>query len=306
MNGNIKKIVSAGLLLWALSMFALPAWGKDHPGPIPVFVSIDPQVYFLERIGGPRVHVEVLIGKGHSPHTYEPSPLQTAKLAQARAFFGIGAPAEKGLLKKIRKTHRNLLLVNTQKGVTYRTLDGHDHDHPGEQVHHGTANHRTPDPHIWMSPRLVQIQARNIADALSRLDPVHAGQYAANLRAFEADLTRIDARIARLLAPMKGRKIYVFHPAFGYFTDAYGLVQVPIEMEGKEPSARQLAGLIDRAKQDKVKIVFVQPQFSAKSAEAIAKAIGGTVVPIDPLARDYLANLERIAAAIERGGVGKK
>ncbi len=95
--------------------------------------------------------------------------------------------------------------------------------------------------------------------------------------------------------------MYVFHPAFGYFADAYGLIQVPIEIEGKEPGARQLSKLIDRAKKDRVKVIFVQPQFSARSAEAVAKAIGGVVVPIDDLGRDYLANLESIAAAIERG-----
>ena len=303
-NHPLKSVLVVCLLMSILSVLSSPVWGQDQAGRIPVFVSIDPQVYFLERVGGTHVTVEVLIGKGHSPHTYEPTPQQTAKLAQARAFFGIGVPAEQGLLKKIKKTHRNLLMVNTQKGVPYRTIEGHDH--PGEEAHHKAVNRKTPDPHIWMNPRLVKVQARNIRDALTRLDPGHARDYAANLRTFEADLDRIDARIARILAPMKGRKIYVFHPSFGYFTDAYGLVQVPIEMEGKEPSARQVAGLIERAKQDGVKVIFVQPQFSRKSAEAIAKAIGGTVVPIDPLARDYLANLEYIAVTIERGGTGKR
>jgi len=292
------------LMLPAMAGFVSPVWGK---APIPVFVSIVPQAYFLERIGGAHVDVAVLIGKGHSPHTYEPTPKETASLARARIYFGIGVPAEKGLLRKIKKTHPNLLFVDTQKGIAYRTLEGNDHDHPaGHGPNRKIADHKTPDPHIWMSPRFVKIQARNIADALSRFDPVHTREYAANLHAFERDLDRMDARIARLLAPMKGQKIYVFHPAFGYFTDAYGLVQIPIEMEGKEPSARQLAGLIDRAKREGVRVMFVQPQYSPKSAEAIAKAIGGVVVPIDPLARDYLANLERIAALMERGGADKR
>lgn len=300
----LKYVFLLCLLMSMLSISSSPVWAKEQAGRIPVIVSIEPQAYFLERIGGSHVTIEVMIGKGHSPHTYEPTPQQTAKLAQARAFFAIGVPAELGLLKKIKKTHRNLMIVNTQKGVPYRILEAHDHH--GEEARHETADGKTPDPHIWMNPRFVKIQARNIRDALTRLDPGHAKDFAANLRAFEADLDRIDARISGLLAPMKGWKVYVFHPAFGYFTDAYGLIQVPIEIEGKEPSARQLSGLIARAQSERVKVIFVQPQFSRKSAETIAKAIGGTVVAIDPLARDYLANLEYMAVTIKQGVTGKR
>lgn len=152
-----------------------------------------------------------------------------------------------------------------------------------------------------MSPRLVKIQARAICEALARLDPAGKAHFEANLKAYSAELDRLDARLAARLAPLKGRKMYVFHPAFGYFADAYGLLQVPIETEGKEPGPRQLARLVDQAKRDQVKVMFVQPQFSTKSARAVAASLGGAVVPIDPLARDYLANLERLAAAVEQG-----
>ncbi|MFA5182187.1 MAG: zinc ABC transporter substrate-binding protein [Syntrophales bacterium] len=300
------------VILVIMLVFSQPVWGQGEKDKIPIFVSILPQAYFLERIGGSHVDIEVLIGAGQSPHSYEPTPKQMAKLATARAFFSIGAPVEKGVLRKIRQSHKQLLIVETQQGITYRYLAGHDHEHGDSHgKDHKTegrvtyapakAGPKTPDPHIWMAPKLVKIQARNICNALSRLDAVHKQEYAANLRSFEADLDRTDARISNALAPLKGRKMYVFHPAFGYFADAYGLTQVPIEIEGKEPGARQLAKLIDRAKKDGVKVMFVQPQFSAKSAEAVSRAIGGVVVPIDPLARDYLANLDRIAAAVERG-----
>jgi len=285
-----------------MAVFYQPAWGQGEKAKIPVFVSILPQAYFLERIGGSHVDVEVLIGAGQSPHSYEPTPKQMAKLATARAFFSIGVPVEKGILRKIRQSHKQLVIVATQQGITYRYLAGHDHEH-GE-AHgkgHKSEGKKEPDPHIWMAPKLVKIQARNIYEALIRLDPAHKQEYASNLQVFEADLDRVDARIFRSLAPLKGRKMYVFHPAFGYFADAYGLIQVPIEIEGKEPGARQLSKLIDRAKKDRVKVIFVQPQFSARSAEVVAKAIGGVVVPIDNLDRDYLASLDRIASAVERG-----
>ncbi|HAJ27655.1 MAG TPA: ABC transporter substrate-binding protein [Syntrophus sp. (in: bacteria)] len=290
------------MVLVSLLAFTQLAWGQGEKAKIPVFVSILPQAYFLERIGGSHIDVEVLIGAGQSPHSYEPTPKQMAKLATAKAFFSIGVPVEKGVLRKIRQSHKQLVIVEIQQGITYRYLAGHDHEHgAAHEKDHKSEGKKEPDPHIWMAPKLVKIQARNIYEALSRLDPAHKQEYAANLRAFDADLDRVDARISRALAPFKGRKMYVFHPSFGYFTDAYGLIQVPIEIEGKEPGARQLAKLIDRAKKDRVKVMFVQPQFSARSAEAMAKAIGGAVVPIDPLARDYLANLDRIAAAVERG-----
>jgi len=298
MNKNLVFL----MIIVPMLVFSPPVWGQGEKTKIPVFVSILPQAYFLERIGGSHVDVEVLIGAGQSPHSYEPTPKQMAKLATAKAFFSIGVPVEKGVLRKIRQSHKQLVIVETQQGITYRYLAGHDHEH-GEAhgKDHKPEGKKDPDPHIWMAPRLVKIQARNIYEALNRLDPAHKQEYAANMRAFDADLDRVDARISRALAPFKGRKMYVFHPSFGYFTDAYGLIQVPIEIEGKEPGARQLAKLIDRAKKDRVKVMFVQPQFSARSAEAVAKAIGGVVVPIDPLARDYLANLDSIAAAVERG-----
>jgi zinc transport system substrate-binding protein len=263
---------------------------------LPVFVSILPQAGFVERIGGGAVAVEVLVGDGQSPHTFEPSPQQMARLSRARAYFAIGIPVEEGVLRKIRPTHPDLLVVATHQGVPLRyAQDGHHGDHRND------SGGRSPDPHIWLSPRLVKIQARHIRDALARLDPGRRSFYTANLQAFEAELDRLDARIASALAPVRGRKMYVFHPAFGYFADAYGLTQVPIEIEGKEPGPRKLAQLIRSARRDGVKVLFVQPQFSSKSAAALAKAVGGVVVAMDPLARDYVSNMERLAAAVEEG-----
>jgi zinc transport system substrate-binding protein len=155
------------------------------------------------------------------------------------------------------------------------------------------------DPHIWLDPKLVKIQAATIRKALSDIDPAHAAVFEKNLQAFQVDLDRIDARIAAILAPLKGSKVYVFHPAFGYFCGSYGLTQVAVEIEGKEPGPRQLTELIEKARADGVKVIFVQPQFAEKGAEAIAREIGAGVVPINPLPRDYLKGLEDMAAVIK-------
>jgi len=249
-------------------------------------VSIPPQAYFLERLGGDHVAVEVLVAPGQSPATYEPAPSQMVALDEADVYFRIGVPFETALLRKLAASLPHLNVVDTRRGIALR---------PIEDAHHGGG----PDPHIWLDPRADKTQARTMRDELVRLDPDHAADYDRNLAALDADLDRVDREIARTLAPLKGREILVFHPAYGYFADAYGLKQTAIEMEGKEPSAAHLAAVVERAKETGVKVIFVQPQFSTAAAEAIAKEIGGAVVPMDPMARDVLGNLEAMAETIK-------
>jgi len=279
-------------------------WSCDATGPDPAagrlraFVSILPQASFVERVGGEHVAVEVLVGPGQSPHAYEPTPRQMAALAGSRVYFSIGVPFEKSLLGKLATMARDLRIVDTREGIPLRKMtDGHDegarHDHEHPEG--------TPDPHVWLNPRLAKLVAANIAKALKELDPQHAADYEANLKAFQADLDRVDARVAEALAPLRGKSFMVFHPAFGYFGDAYGLTQEAVEIEGKEPTARQLAALIEKAKARGVRVIFVQPQFSRAGAAAVASAIDGVVVPMDPLARNYIENLEVMATQIQGG-----
>jgi len=283
------------LVLSALCACLVVLWGCDSTrqessDSLSIAVSILPQAFFAERVGGGHVTVSVLVGEGQSPHAYEPTPKQVARLSDARALLTIGVPFERQLLPKVRSTFPDLHIADLRTGLTLRTLacahdhhDGHDHAH-GEK-----------DPHVWLSPRNAKVIATNTAAELKKLDPAHAADYDANLAKLLADLDALDASIAKALAPLKGQTLLVYHPAFGYFADAYGLKQEAVELEGKEPTARRLAELIDEAKADGAKVIFVQKQFSAQSAAALAEAIGGAVVPIDPLARDYIANLQSMA-----------
>ncbi|MCK4658471.1 MAG: zinc ABC transporter substrate-binding protein, partial [Phycisphaerae bacterium] len=267
-------------------------------GPIRVFVSIPPQKHFVQRVGGERVQVSVLLPPGQSPATYELAPKQMVELAAAQTYFRIGVPFEKQVVVKIGAMLRNLPIVDLRKGIELRPLS-HDPNHHGDyQGHSHTPGE--PDPHSWMNPRLVKKQAQTICAELCRLDPDHREHYERNCRAFEADLDRADAEIAAALAPLRGREFFVFHPAYGYFADAYELRQVAIESGGKQPTAKQLADLIKRAKQANVKLIFVQPQFDRSNAEVIAREIGGAVVAIDPLAEDYIDNLLNKAAVVKR------
>jgi len=259
-------------------------------GKTKVFVSILPQKYFVERVGGQYVEANVLVGPGQSPHTYEPTPKQLAALSDAKVYFRIGIPFENGIIDKLAGAFGNIKVVDTRKGIKLLTTTGGDTDEPAGE----------PDPHTWLDPRLVKVQARTICDTLKSIDSAHAADFEKNLAAFNADLDAVDAKIRTALAPLKGRDFFVYHPAFAYFAAAYGLREVPVEIEGKEPSAKQLAKLVDKAKAQNVRVIFVQPQFSTKSAEAVAQAIGGAVVPMDDLAEDYLTNLEAMAAEIRK------
>jgi zinc transport system substrate-binding protein len=287
---------------------------EKHSGKVKVFASILPIAYFVERVGGPNVEASVLVGPGHDPHTFEPTPKVMAKLAQAQLLFKMGFPFEETLIKKIGSTLKNVQVVDLQQGIKLRAMTEeeaeeadhghgeaeeheHAHAHGQEREHHHEAGDL--DPHTWLDPRLAKIQARTIADTLIRIDPSHQAQYEENLKNFQTDLDAVHEKLTKALAPVKGKRFIVFHPAFGYLGHAYGLKQVPVELEGKEPTARQLARLIERAQKDGVRVIFVEPQFSNKSAEALAKSIGGAVVPLDPLAEDYLKNLQEMAVKLD-------
>ncbi|MDY6851451.1 MAG: zinc ABC transporter substrate-binding protein [Thermodesulfobacteriota bacterium] len=290
-----RSLILVAVLFFVIQTFAALC-GAETGEVMNAAVSIPPQSYFVERLCRDRVKVLVMVRPGESPATYEPTPKQMAKLGRTRVYFRIGVPFENVFLPKLKRNYPDLLIVDTRRGIKLRAMAG-----GGEDRHeHGRAG---LDPHIWMSPRLVGIQAVTICGELKRLDPNHANEFEANLKAFQADLNAMDARITRVLAPLKGRTLFVFHPAYGYFAEAYGLKQKAIELEGKEPGPKSLIRIINQAKQEGGRVIFVQPQFSRQSAKTIAEAIGGAVIPLDPLAKDYLKNLgemaDRIAAALK-------
>lgn len=291
--------ISPATLLLASVCASLVTAGARAESQRSVFVTIPPQAYVVERIGGEHVDVNVLVGPGQSPHTYQATPKQMIALGEASLYFTIGVEVEDSLLPRIRGLYPKLTFVDTLQGVKLRKYPHRcDHDHGHEHEH---AHQEVVDPHVWMSPRVVKQQAQTICDELVRLDPAHEPDFRRNVEKLIADLEAVQRRIANELKPLKGKQVFVFHPAFGYFLDEFGLEQVPVESGGKQPTAKQLISLIERAKKANVKVIFVQPQFSTRSAEAVAEAIGGAVVPIDPLARDYLANLEEIAKALKKG-----
>jgi zinc transport system substrate-binding protein len=305
----------------ALSGISL-AYGADQH-KIKAFVSILPQAFFVSQVGGPYVDVRVLVDPGKDPHTFELTPKVMIDLSQADLFFALGLPFERAIMKKLKGTAERVRIIDTAKGVallplvhdheegehgshhkgdkksraqisdSYPSRSGsHSHSHDvseksGAEKHHG-------DPHIWLDPSLVKIQASTIAQALIDFDPGRADEFRKNLERFHKELDKLDAELAESLSPFRGQRFYVYHPAFGYFAARYGLEQVPVEIEGKEPSPRHLANLIRSARKDHVKIIFVQPQFSQKTAQSLSEEIKGSVIAIDSLSTDYLNNMRVI------------
>ncbi len=293
MLNSFYKIVICTFIMLSL----LPASVFAGNEKISVFVSIQPQAYFVHRIVGGLVDVEVLVPPGKSPATYGPDPAQILKLARARALFTIGVPFESALLPKIKTMSPRLEIVDTTRDIPLRRFGSEtDEDNPMEFHDHAAGAF---DPHIWMSPVLVKKQADTICDALGAIVPEHENILRRNLNAFKADLDALDSKIHSALAPVRGETIFVFHPVFGYFADAYALKQISVERGGKAPRGKELAAFIREAREKSVHVIFVQPQFDKSVAMKIASAINGAVVPLDPLAYDYIENLSEMALIIK-------
>ncbi len=268
-----------------------------------VFVSIVPQQFFLEKIGGDFVDVSVMVTPGANPAVYEPKPQQIMRLSRAKIFFAIGVPFERVWLKKIAAANPAMRIVQTDAGIDKLPMGYHSH-HEKEAVHqtpknqpHGNMQnyHETPDPHTWLSPPLVKQQAVAIFEALVRADPVNRVNYEHRYKGFIKELDEIHKELSSLFDGMEGSEFMVFHPSWGYFAHTYGLRQIAIEVEGKAPKPAQLAKLIQHCRAHDINVVFVQPQFSIKSAELIAREIGGQVIAADPLAENWSENLRVVA-----------
>ncbi|MCX7883031.1 MAG: zinc ABC transporter substrate-binding protein [Brevinematales bacterium] len=276
--------------------------GVVFADPLGVVVSIEPQRYLVESIGKERVRVNVVVPQGKSPHVYEPTPSQLVFLQRARVWFTVGLEFENVLLKRIRTSYPHLRVVDTSEGIKRRCFSqGEILPHEHEGASHDEERVGGVDPHIWMSVRLAEVQARWIRDVLIALDKAGTKTYQKNYEALVKELRELDNEISRRLAPYKGRVFFVYHPVLGYFADDYGLLQMAIEVGGKEPSPRRLQAVIHRAKQEGVKVVFVQEGFSRKSAEAMARAIGGKVEDINPLSSDYPGMFRRIVDVLIEG-----
>lgn len=274
-------------------------WGST----LKVAVSILPERYFVERIGGDKVTVEVMIPPGANPAVYDPKPDQLKKLSECQLYFAIRVPFEGVWVQKFRSMYANLEVVDVTEGMELMDMVAHTHEDANESHGHEHHHHEAglKDPHVWLSPPYALLMAKNMLNAMMRKDPENASYYQTNYDQLSLEIKGLDAELQRLFSARSGqgpRKFMVFHPAWGYFAKTYGLIQLPVELEGKEPKPAQLQKFIQLAQKQGLKVIFVQPQFSKRSAEVIAKAVGARLVTLDPLAYDWFKTLREAAQAL--------
>jgi len=267
-----------------------------------VLVTVIPQRYFVEKIAGDLVDVTILIPPGANPAAYELSPSDMRHISGAAVWFTVGLQRENSWIASLTSLNESMRVVNSVERI--QRLPIGRYDIPGEELlmeteasSHGHDPTET-DPHVWLSPELVRSQASIVCETLTAVDPENAVLYAGNLSLFLGEIDSLQSEIHALLDPHRGERFMVFHPAWGYFADEYGLIQVPIEVSGSEPSPAEMGRLMDFGTRDSLAAVFVSPQFSQSSAETIAGELGARVIVIDPLAENWAENILFVAGEL--------
>ncbi|MGE4520776.1 MAG: metal ABC transporter solute-binding protein, Zn/Mn family [Desulfobacteraceae bacterium] len=263
-----------------------------------IFVSILPQKYLAEKIGGDFIETEVMVLPGHSPASYNPKPSQMANLSRSQIYFSIGVPFEKTWLPKIEENYKNLLVSDSSKGILKRESDSDFfEEHEKHHDHHGH-DHGFYDPHVWMSPLNALRIARNMMTVLSQKYPEQKDTFNKNYLKFSKEAIELDTKLLEITSDIKNRNIFVFHPSWGYFMDEYSLRQIPIEAQGKEPGPSHLSKIMSFAKENNISTLLVQPQFPSSSVKVMESTLGLKVFTADPLAENWNENLLKIAEII--------
>lgn len=259
-----------------------------------VVVSIVPQKFFVEKIGGDKVNVKVMVKPGNSPHIYEPKPSQMKDIANADIYFSIGVEFEKVWLPRFTNQNRAMSVIAVDKNIKKISMSSHSHDH-----HHGH-NENGKNPHIWLSPKNIKIIANNIYKNLLETDLANQTYYKENLDKFLKEIENLDKEIHSILKDVKkGTKFMVFHPSWGYFAKDYELQEIAIEANGKNPTPKNLIYIIEEAKKENIKAIFVQPEFSDEIAKTLSNELKIPIIKISPLSENWSVNLIRLAKAIK-------
>jgi len=248
-----------------------------------IVVTVGPEMEFVKAVGGNNVYVTLMVPPGADPHTYEPLPDQLKYVTNSKMYIEVGTPIEFELnyMDKMKEINPTMLVVNSSKGISLIP---------------NTAEHENnSDPHVWVSPKNAKIMVENIYQGIIKLDPDNIAYYTKNKDNYLKQLDELNNNITDSLKNKENSQIIVYHPSWAYFCRDYNLIQIPIETGGKEPTSQIIASTIILAKKNNIKVIFVEPQYSSKSADVIASEINGKVVKIDDLAENYITNLNNVA-----------
>ncbi len=243
---------------------------------ITIAVTIAPEAFILQNITQGKANIITLIPKNKSPHHYEPKISTMQKLSKAKLYFTIGVEFEKEWQARFQSQNPTLKIIPCDKNIT--------------KINN--------NPHIWLSPKNIIQIARCMSNTLSSIDKNNSIFYQQNLKNFIQKVNNYDKKIQSILALLKQRNFLDIHPAWSYFAAYYHLKEYTIEVEGKNPLIKDLIKLIRFAKEKQIKTIFIQPEFSAKSAQIIANEVGAKVIAISPLKENILDNLLYFAKAL--------
>lgn len=260
----------------------------SEPSERVLTVSIEPLRYVVEAIAGDKYQVQTLMPQGASPETYEPTPHQMMELSRSALVLRAGTLGfEQTSLPQMLQNAPGAELVDLAKGVRPVYDDSH---------HHGEGD--SMDPHTWMSTESLRIMARNACEALCRKDSVNRAYYETRLGQFCTNMDQLDKELSELLKPLQHRTFLIYHPALGYFARQYGLRQVAVEHDGKEPSASRFKNLVTDCQAEGVEVVFISKEHTGRAAHRLADATGAHIVSINPLDYDVAAQLRLIALSL--------
>ncbi|PWJ33623.1 MULTISPECIES: metal ABC transporter solute-binding protein, Zn/Mn family [Fibrobacter] len=282
-------------LLFLLVLIPAVLWAGD--GRITVAVSLQPYATLVKMLGGDRVNVVTLLPPGADPHNFEPKPAVIKAFSVAQVYFTDGSGLDKTWMPRFLGANKNVQVVDISKGIEWMKSEE-------EHGAHGHHHDEEMDPHIWTSPTRMRFLAQNIFQELKKLDPKYVIDYVNRASMVQDELALVERQLneAVISMPKDRRSFIVFHPTYGYLAKDFKLKQYTIEVNGKEPKPRDLANLVKVGRKNGVKTVFVQPQFSKRAAETIAKELGAVVVETDPLSADFIGNTQKFIKAIKEGG----
>lgn len=284
----MKHLITILILLCLTACGSAPSTGK-----VPTLtVTLDPLRYFVEAIAGDKFQVECMVPKGSSPETYDPTPQQLVKLSQSRAYFRIGYIGfEQAWMEKLQANSPQMKVFDTSKGIVLIHAEGHKH---GDHFHAGGV-----EPHVWNSATNATIIAENIYTALTELDATNQPYYKERLNSLKQTILATEQAIRKLLRNAD-QTFLIYHPALSYFARDYGLKQISIEEDGKEPSPAQLKAFIETCRKEQIRVIFVQQEFDTRNAQLIADELGVQIVPINPLSYDWPTEMIRVAKALNK------
>lgn len=275
---------------------------KNKEDKITVAVSIVPQETFIKAVSGDLLDVITMIPPGNSPANYQPTPKEISKLSDSKIYFSIGVNAEKSnILNNMEDFNRDIKIVSLADEVSKvyperNFLAEENHSH-GEDKNQHLEEGR--DPHIWLSPKRVKVIVETIKKELIEIDPNNRKTYERNAEDYSKELDKIDAEIKDKLINLEQKSFIMYHPAFGYFAEDYGLKMFSIEEDGKDTTVQNLQKIIELAEKENIKYIFYQEEFDDRQAEIVAKEINGKAVKVSPLSPDYIENLRSIVDKLQ-------